>query len=78
MINIFGLFVVGECDYLQYGVNCLGVNLLLLVIYGGMVVGFKVVEYINGLEKSVDVIFLSVYDCYVKEEEEKWNNIMNF
>ncbi|MFH7456885.1 hypothetical protein, partial [Pseudomonas syringae group genomosp. 7] len=32
---------------------------------------------INGLEKSADAISSSVYDRHVKEEEEKWNNIMN-
>ncbi|MED3944492.1 succinate dehydrogenase flavoprotein subunit [Priestia megaterium] len=77
MTNIPGLFAAGECDYSQHGANRLGANSLLSAIYGGMVAGPKAVEYINGLEKSADAISSSVYDRHVKEEEEKWNNIMN-
>lgn len=62
MINILGLFVVGECDYFMYGGNCFGVNLLLLVIYGGMVVGLNVIEYMKGFFKLFDVVLFIVYE----------------
>src|SRR3954452_6531558 len=41
-----------------------------------MVAGPNVVKYIEGLEKSSDAISSTVFDRHVKEQEEKWNNIM--
>jgi succinate dehydrogenase / fumarate reductase flavoprotein subunit len=76
MTNIPGLFAAGECDYSQHGANRLGANSLLSAIYGGMVAGPKAVDYMNGLEKSVDSLSSSLFDRYVKEEEQKWNKIM--
>ncbi|WP_100331771.1 succinate dehydrogenase flavoprotein subunit [Bacillus xiapuensis] len=75
--NIQGVFAAGECDYSQHGANRLGANSLLSAIYGGMVAGPNAVKYINGLEKSSDAISSSVFDRYVKQEEEKWNSIMS-
>ncbi len=72
MTNIPGLFAAGECDYSQHGANS-----LLSAIYGGMVAGPNAVRYINGLEKSSDAMPSSLYDRYVKQEEEKWNEIMS-
>jgi succinate dehydrogenase / fumarate reductase, flavoprotein subunit len=77
MTNIPGLFAAGECDYSQHGGNRLGANSLLSAIYGGMVAGPNAVKYVEGLEKSVDSISSSVFDRYVKQEEEKWNNILS-
>ncbi len=77
MTNIPGLFAAGECDYSQHGGNRLGANSLLSAIYGGMVAGPNAVKYVEGLEKSVDSIPSSVFDRYVKQEEEKWNNILS-
>ncbi|MBM4762486.1 succinate dehydrogenase flavoprotein subunit [Bacillus sp. B15-48] len=77
MTNIPGLFAAGECDYSQHGANRLGANSLLSAIYGGMVAGPNAVKYIKGLEKSSDAISSSVFDGYVKQEEEKWNKIMS-
>jgi succinate dehydrogenase / fumarate reductase flavoprotein subunit len=77
MTNIPGLFAAGECDYSQHGANRLGANSLLSAIYGGMVAGPNAVKYINGLKKSVDSLPSTLYDSYVKKEEEKWNNIMS-
>ena len=76
MTNIPGLFAAGECDYSQHGANRLGANSLLSAIYGGMVSGPNAVRYINGLEKSSDALPSSLYERYVKQEEEKWNGIM--
>jgi succinate dehydrogenase / fumarate reductase flavoprotein subunit len=77
MTNIKGLFAAGECDYSMHGANRLGANSLLSAIYGGMVAGPKAVEYIRGLEKSSDAMPSSLYDRYLKQEQEKWNNIMS-
>jgi succinate dehydrogenase / fumarate reductase, flavoprotein subunit len=77
MTNIPGLFAAGECDYSMHGANRLGANSLLSAIYGGMVAGPNAVKYINGLEKSSDAISSTVFDRHVKDEEEKWNNVMS-
>lgn len=77
MTNIPGLFAAGECDYSQHGANRLGANSLLSAIYGGMVAGPKAVEYINGLEKSAEDLPSSLYDGYLKVEQEKLDNILS-
>ncbi|RDE32015.1 succinate dehydrogenase flavoprotein subunit [Parageobacillus thermoglucosidasius] len=77
MTNIKGLFAAGECDYSIHGANRLGANSLLSAIYGGMVAGPSAVRYIRGLEKSADAMPSSLYDHYVKQEEERWNNILS-
>ncbi|NQD65078.1 succinate dehydrogenase flavoprotein subunit [Bacillus haikouensis] len=77
MTNIPGLFAAGECDYSQHGGNRLGANSLLSAIYGGMVAGPNAIKYISGLEKTVESVPSSVFDRYVEQEEEKWNNIMS-
>ncbi len=77
MTNIKGLFAAGECDYSQHGGNRLGANSLLSAIYGGSVAGPNAVKYIEGLEKSSDALPSSLFDGYVKQEQQKWNNIMS-
>ncbi|WP_409251561.1 succinate dehydrogenase flavoprotein subunit [Bacillus sp. SCS-153A] len=77
MTNIPGLFAAGECDYSQHGGNRLGANSLLSAIYGGMVAGPNAIKYMNGLEKSVDELPSSLFDRYVQQEEEKWNEIIS-
>ncbi|MFC7783064.1 MULTISPECIES: succinate dehydrogenase flavoprotein subunit [unclassified Rossellomorea] len=77
MTNIPGLFAAGECDYSQHGGNRLGANSLLSAIYGGMVAGPNAIKYIEGLEKTAESVPSSLFDRYVKQEEEKWNNIMS-
>jgi len=77
MTNIKGLFAAGECDYSQHGANRLGANSLLSAIYGGSVAGPNAVKYIEGLEKTTDALPSSLFDGYVKQEQEKWNNIMS-
>ncbi|ATH92690.1 succinate dehydrogenase [Bacillus glycinifermentans] len=76
MTNIPGLFAAGECDYSMHGGNRLGANSLLSAIYGGMVAGPKAVEYIQGLETSAEDLSSSLYDSYIRKEEEKWADIM--
>jgi succinate dehydrogenase / fumarate reductase, flavoprotein subunit len=75
--SIPGLFAAGECDYSQHGANRLGANSLLSAIYGGSVAGPEAVHYIEGLEKSSDSVSSSVYDTAVRQQEEKWNNILS-
>jgi succinate dehydrogenase / fumarate reductase flavoprotein subunit len=77
MTNIKGLFAAGECDYSQHGANRLGANSLLSAIYGGSVAGPNAVKYIDGLEKTTDALPSSLFDGYVKQEQEKWNNVMS-
>ncbi|TMU85748.1 succinate dehydrogenase flavoprotein subunit [Bacillus sp. BHET2] len=77
MTNIPGLFAAGECDYSQHGGNRLGANSLLSAIYGGMVAGPNAIKYIEGLETTSESVPSSLFDRYVKQEEEKWNNIMS-
>ncbi len=76
MTNIPGLFAAGECDYSQHGANRLGANSLLSAIYGGMVAGPNALKYINGLKKSVDSISSSLFDSYVKREQEEWDKVL--
>ncbi|MED4917884.1 succinate dehydrogenase flavoprotein subunit [Geobacillus thermodenitrificans] len=77
MTNIKGLFAAGECDYSIHGANRLGANSLLSAIYGGMVAGPNAVRYIRGLEKSADALPSTLFDSYVKQEQEKWENILS-
>ncbi|MFB5282265.1 succinate dehydrogenase flavoprotein subunit [Peribacillus sp. Hz7] len=77
MTNIKGLFAAGECDYSQHGANRLGANSLLSAIYGGSVAGPNAVKYIDGLEKTTDALPSSLFDGYVKQEQEKWNSVMS-
>jgi len=76
MTNIRGLFAAGECDYSIHGANRLGANSLLSAIYGGMVAGPNAVRYIRGIDKSADALPSTLFDGYVKQEQEKWENIL--
>jgi succinate dehydrogenase / fumarate reductase, flavoprotein subunit len=77
MTNIPGLFAAGECEYQYHGANRLGANSLLSAIYGGMVAGPKAVEYIGGLEKTVEDMSVSIAEAHVKKEQEKYDRIMS-
>lgn len=76
MTNIPGLFAAGECEYQYHGANRLGANSLLSAIYGGMVAGPKVLEYIkeNKLEtpSGNEPAFLNEK----KLQNEKWLKIL--
>lgn len=76
MTNIPGIFAAGECDYSQHGANRLGANSLLSAIFGGMVAGPKAIEYIEGLEKHADEMPSSLYETYVKQEEEEFEQML--
>ncbi|TKD70342.1 succinate dehydrogenase flavoprotein subunit [Pseudalkalibacillus hwajinpoensis] len=74
--NIPGLFAAGECDYSQHGGNRLGANSLLSSIYGGMVAGPNAVEYINGLEETVEDLSSTLFEKHQQEEQSKQDAIM--
>ncbi|MCA0986268.1 succinate dehydrogenase flavoprotein subunit [Guptibacillus algicola] len=74
--NIPGLFAAGECDYSQHGGNRLGANSLLSSIYGGMVAGPNAVDYINGLENTVEDMPSSLFESHQQEEQAKQDAIL--
>ncbi|RSD24035.1 succinate dehydrogenase flavoprotein subunit [Mesobacillus subterraneus] len=74
--NIPGLFAAGECDYSQHGANRLGANSLLSAVYGGMVAGPSALEYVLGLDKSVDSISTSFFDQFAREDKTKFESIL--
>ncbi|MGG4396456.1 succinate dehydrogenase flavoprotein subunit [Paenibacillus thiaminolyticus] len=76
MTNIKGLFAAGECEYQYHGANRLGANSLLSAIFGGMVAGPKAVEYIRGLDKTVEDISSSVFDREVKLRADRYDNLL--
>ena len=77
MTNIKGLFAAGECDYSQHGANRLGANSLLSAIYGGWLQDQMQLNISKVLRKSADSLSSSLFDGYVKQEQEKWNDIMS-
>ena len=77
MTNIPGLFAAGECEYQYHGANRLGANSLVSAIYGGMVAGPKVIEYIKGLKRSCADIGSTVYDQHCKQQIDKYTHILN-
>ncbi|WP_347549371.1 succinate dehydrogenase flavoprotein subunit [Pseudalkalibacillus hwajinpoensis] len=74
--NIPGLFAAGECDYSQHGGNRLGANSLLSSIYGGMVAGPNAVDYINGLETTVEDLSSTLFEKHQQEEQSKQDAIL--
>ncbi|BFH12205.1 succinate dehydrogenase flavoprotein subunit [Paenibacillus melissococcoides] len=76
MTNIKGLFAAGECEYQYHGANRLGANSLLSAIFGGMVAGPKAVEYIRGLDKSVEDVSSSLFDREVKLRADRYDNLL--
>ncbi|ENH97029.1 succinate dehydrogenase flavoprotein subunit [Gracilibacillus halophilus YIM-C55.5] len=77
MTNIPGIFAAGECDYTQHGANRLGANSLLSSIYGGMVAGPNAIEYIEGLDKTIDDVPSTLFDQKIKEEEEYFEQLLS-
>lgn len=76
MTNIPGLFAAGEADYQYHGANRLGANSLLSCIYGGLLAGPKAIEYVRGLDRSVDSLSSELFTSHQKAEEEKYHNIL--
>jgi succinate dehydrogenase / fumarate reductase, flavoprotein subunit len=76
MTNIPGLFAAGECEYQYHGANRLGANSLLSCMYGGMITGAKVLEYMRGLAVSVDQVATSLLEAQRKQAEEKYERLL--
>ncbi|MFD1362189.1 succinate dehydrogenase flavoprotein subunit [Lentibacillus salinarum] len=76
MTSIPGIFAAGECDFSQHGANRLGANSLLSAIYGGSVAGPNAIKYIDGLDKHVDDLPSKLFEDREKEEQEKFENLM--
>jgi len=77
MTNIPGLFAAGECEYQYHGANRLGANSLLSAIYGGMVTGPKVLEYIKNNKLQTPRGDEPVFIEAKKLQDEKWTKIMS-
>lgn len=75
--NIPGIFACGECDYSQHGGNRLGANSLLSAIYGGMVAGPNAIKYMDNLETHVEDLPDAIFEAKVKEEEDKFEQMMS-
>ncbi|WP_088226677.1 succinate dehydrogenase flavoprotein subunit [Desulfosporosinus sp. FKB] len=76
MTNIPGLFAAGECEYQYHGANRLGANSLLSAIYGGMVAGPKVMEYITKNKIKTPSGSEPAFLKEKKLEDEKWTKVM--
>ena len=74
--NIKGLFAAGESDYSQHGANRLGANSLLSAIYGGMVAGPKMVEYVKGLKKASGDVPQHFFETERKLREQQYEDIL--
>lgn len=70
MTNIPGCFNVGESDYQYHGANRLGANSLLSCIFGGLVVGQEVPNYLNSLQKSCQDLPSTLFEDHLKMERD--------
>jgi succinate dehydrogenase / fumarate reductase, flavoprotein subunit len=77
MTNIQGLFAAGECEYQYHGANRLGANSLLSAIYGGMVAGPKVMEYIKRQKIHTPSGNEPVFTNERKRQEDFWSKVMS-
>lgn len=76
MTNIPGLFAAGECEYQYHGANRLGANSLLSAIYGGMVAGPKVMDYIKKNKLQTPSGNEPIFNKEKKLQEEQWTKIL--
>ncbi len=76
MTNIPGLFAAGECEYQYHGANRLGANSLLSAIYGGMVAGPKVIEYIKKNKLQTPSGNEPAFMKEKKLQDEQWKKIL--
>lgn len=76
MTNIPGCFNVGESDYQYHGANRLGANSLLSCIFGGLVVGKEVPNYIESLTSSYKDTPSSSFEEALHHEEEIRQDLM--
>ncbi|MDP1879504.1 MAG: succinate dehydrogenase flavoprotein subunit [Parachlamydiaceae bacterium] len=77
MTNLKGCFSIGEADYQYHGANRLGANALMACIFSGLVAGEEVPRYIDSLESSYTDTPGSVYEKYIRQEEELKKEILS-
>ncbi|MBC2723732.1 succinate dehydrogenase flavoprotein subunit [Desulfosporosinus sp.] len=77
MTNIPGLFAAGECEYQYHGANRLGANSLLSAIYGGMVAGPKVMEFIKKNKRQTPSGNEPAFAKETKRQQEQWAKILS-
>ncbi len=72
MTNIRGLYAFGEVNYQYHGGTRLGANALLSCIFDGLFCGAGVANYVREeVAEGAEAVKQSVYDAFVKQEEEK-------
>jgi succinate dehydrogenase / fumarate reductase flavoprotein subunit len=76
MTNIPGCFNVGESDYQYHGANRLGANSLLSCIFGGLVTGKEVPNYISSLTSTYADSPTTIFDSALAIEEEFRRDLM--
>ncbi|MBA2728795.1 MAG: FAD-binding protein, partial [Parachlamydiaceae bacterium] len=69
MSNIPGCFNVGESDYQYHGANRLGANSLLSCIFGGLVVGQEIPNYLSSLPSSFLDSPSTIFDDAINAEQ---------
>lgn len=75
MTNIPGLFAAGECEFLYHGANRLGGNGMLSAIFGGMVAGKHVMNYVSGRESSISP--QSLFEQHEKKAKAEYDKILS-
>lgn len=76
MTNIPGCFNVGESDYQYHGANRLGANSLLSCIFGGLVCGVEIPNYLDSLDASTHDQDQSVFDGALEIERGRRQDLM--
>ncbi|MCI5051607.1 MAG: succinate dehydrogenase flavoprotein subunit [Simkaniaceae bacterium] len=69
MTNIPGCFNVGESDYLYHGANRLGGNSLMSCIYGGLVAGLDIPNYLGSLTQHCDDLSPDCFEQALGKEQ---------
>lgn len=77
MTNIPGCFNVGESDYQYHGANRLGANSLLSCIFGGLVTGVEVPNYLNSLNSNWENMPSQMFESTLQIEKERKENLLS-
>ncbi|CCB85004.1 succinate dehydrogenase flavoprotein subunit [Parachlamydia acanthamoebae UV-7] len=77
MTNIPGCFNVGESDYQYHGANRLGANSLLSCIFGGLVTGVEVPNYLNSLNSNWENMPSQIFESTLQIEKERKEDLLS-
>lgn len=77
MTNLVGCFNAGESEFQYHGANRLGANSLLSCIFGGLVSGIEVPNYLENLSSSFQDTPSSVFERALQEEESFKQDLMS-